>query len=166
MSDGAGAPGFQGIRFTEPEDLRTALTALGVPSRTLVIFRIFEYIRNMIKAAAILAFSALAHEHRLRVFRMLIRKGPGGMSAGDIAHRLAVPPSSLSFHLGQLERAGLIKSRRDQRRIIYAADIDGTRRVLAFLTEDCCDGHPEICGGLIAGYETRKRTPAKELKRR
>ncbi|MCH8197095.1 MAG: winged helix-turn-helix transcriptional regulator [Proteobacteria bacterium] len=113
----------------------------------------------MIKAVAILAFGALAHEHRLQVFRMLIRKGPGGISAGDIAHRLGVPPSSLSFHLGQLERAGLIKSWRDQRRIIYAADIDGTRRVLTFLTEDCCDGHPEICGGLIAGNEARKGTP-------
>ncbi len=96
----------------------------------------------------------------------MIRKGPGGMSAGDIAHRLGVTPSSLSFHLDRLERAGLIKSRRDRRRIIYAADIDGTRRVLTFLTEDCCDGHPEICGGLIAGHEAGKRTPAKELKRR
>ena len=108
----------------------------------------------MIKTAAILAFNALAHEHRLKVFRMLIRKGPVGMSAGDIANRLGVPPSSLSFHLGQLERAGLIKSWRNQRRIIYAADIAGTRRVLTFLTEDCCNGHPEICGGLVTGNET------------
>ncbi len=113
----------------------------------------------MIKATALLAFSALAHEHRLGVFKMLIRKGPGGMPAGDIAHRLAVPPSSLSFHLDRLERAGLIKSWRDQRRIIYAADIAGTRRLLAFLTEDCCDGHPEICGGLIAGGEAREGMP-------
>ena len=102
---------------------------------------------------------------------MLIRKGPAGMSAGDIAHRLAVPPSSLSFHLGQLERAGLIKSWRDRRRIIYAADIDGTRRVLTFLTEDCCDGHPEICGGLIVGNDAGKGTaankpPANKPKRR
>ena len=97
---------------------------------------------------------------------MLIRKGPGGMSAGDVAHRLGVPPSSLSFHLDRLERAGLIKSRRDRRRIIYAADIDGTRRVLTFLTEDCCDGHPEICGGLIAGNEARKGTPANKPRQR
>lgn len=108
----------------------------------------------MIKTAAIMAFNALAHEHRLKVFRMLIRKGPVGLSAGDIAHRLRLPPSSLSFHLGQLERAGLIKSWRQQRRIIYAIDIDGTRRVLTFLTEDCCNGHPEICGGLVKGSAT------------
>ncbi|MDH5558361.1 MAG: metalloregulator ArsR/SmtB family transcription factor [Alphaproteobacteria bacterium] len=97
---------------------------------------------------AIEAFAALAHAQRLAVFRMLVRIGPNGMAAGDIAARLDTPPSSLSFHLGQLERAGLIRSHRQSRHVIYAADIEGTRRLLSYLTEDCCEGRPELCGGL------------------
>jgi len=94
------------------------------------------------------AFAALAHQQRLAVFRMLVRIGPNGLAAGDIALRLETPPSSLSFHLGQLERAGLIRSRRESRHVIYAADIEGTRRLLSYLTEDCCGGRPELCGDL------------------
>ena len=97
---------------------------------------------------AIEAFAALAHPQRLAVFRMLVRTGPNGLAAGEIALRLETPPSSLSFHLSQLERAGLIRSRRQSRHVIYAADIEGTRRLLSFLTEDCCEGRPEICGDL------------------
>lgn len=103
----------------------------------------------MSESESIAALSALAHEHRLRVFRLLVRKGPDGLSAGDIAASLSLPPSSLSFHLSHLERAGLIHSRRAQRRIIYAADLDGMGRLLSFLTEDCCGGHPEICAPVI-----------------
>jgi DNA-binding transcriptional ArsR family regulator len=95
---------------------------------------------------AIEAFSALAQEHRLAVFRMLVREGPNGLPAGVIAARVAVPPSTLSHHLAHLERAGLLRSWRIERRIFYAVDIEGTRRLVAFLTEDCCQGHPEICG--------------------
>ena len=103
---------------------------------------------------AIEAFAALAHRQRLAVFRMLVRTGPNGLAAGDIALRLETPPSSLSFHLGQLERAGLIRSHRKSRHVIYAADIEGTRLLLSYLTEDCCEGRPELCGdlaGAIAG---------------
>ncbi len=99
---------------------------------------------------AIEAFGALAQEHRLAVFRLLVREGPEGLAAGAIASHLGVAPSSLSFHLTHLTRAGLIRSRRDQRRIIYSADIEGTRELLTYLTEDCCGGRPEICGGLGA----------------
>lgn len=95
---------------------------------------------------AIEALAALAHEHRLKVFRLLIREGPNGLPAGVIAERIAVPPSTLSHHLAHLERAGLLRSWRVERRIFYAVDLEGTRRLLAFLTEDCCQGHPEICG--------------------
>jgi DNA-binding transcriptional ArsR family regulator len=94
------------------------------------------------------AFAALAHAQRLAVFRMLVRTGPNGLAAGDIAQRLETPPSSLSFHLGLLERAGLIRSRRESRHVIYAPDIEGTRRLLSYLTDDCCEGRPELCGGL------------------
>ena len=94
---------------------------------------------------AIAAFSALAHPHRLKVFQILIKESPDGIPAGEIASRLGIPSSSLSFHLGHLERAGLIKSKRDQRRIVYSVDIEGTRGVISFLVKDCCDGHPEFC---------------------
>ena len=109
------------------------------------------------KSAAISAFDALAHDHRLNVFRMLIRKGPKGMAAGDIARELEIPPSSLSFHLGLLERAGLIESRRDRRRIIYSAHIEGIRELISFLTDDCCDGRPELCDGLFEGFDPQTR---------
>ena len=95
---------------------------------------------------AIEAFAALAQEHRLAVFRLLVREGPNGLPAGEIAERVAVPPSTLSHHLAHLERAGLLRSWRVERRIFYAVDMEGTRRLLTFLTEDCCQGHPELCG--------------------
>ncbi|MBK8176073.1 MAG: metalloregulator ArsR/SmtB family transcription factor [Rhodospirillales bacterium] len=95
---------------------------------------------------AIGALGALAQEHRLTVFRLLVCEGPSGLPAGEIADRIAVPPSTLSHHLAQLERAGLLRSWRVERRIFYAVDIEGTRRLVAFLTEDCCQGRPEICG--------------------
>jgi len=99
-----------------------------------------------------MALAALAQEHRLAVFRLLVREGPCGLPAGAIAARVGVPPSTLSHHLAHLERAGLVRSRREERRIYYALDIGGTRRLIGFLTEDCCRGQPEICG-----YETTRR---------
>ena len=100
-------------------------------------------------SAAIAAFAALAQETRLGIVRLLVQAGPNGLPAGGIAERLAVPPSTLSFHLKELDRAGLARSWRVQRQIRYAADFEGLRRLLAFLTADCCNGHPEICGGLV-----------------
>lgn len=97
---------------------------------------------------AIHALSALAHDTRLEIFRRLIRRGPEGLTAGSLAEQLNIPPSTLSHHLSQLERAGLLKSWRVQRQIFYAADYGGTRAFLAFLTQDCCGGRPEICAGL------------------
>lgn len=91
-------------------------------------------------------FAALSNEHRLAVFRLLMPAGPSGMPAGRIAETLGVPPSTLSAHLAQMCNAGLLRSTRRQRQIIYAIDIEGTRGMIAFLTEDCCRGRPEICG--------------------
>ena len=99
---------------------------------------------------AIAALSALAHEHRLRLFRLLMRRGPAGMAAGEIAEAVGIGASSVSFHAGALERAGLLRSRRDRRFVFYAVDLEGMRRLMTFLTEDCCEGHPEICGELAA----------------
>ena len=95
---------------------------------------------------ALLALSALAHHTRLAVFRLLIREGPAGLPAGTIAERVGATPPTLSTHLAQLQRAGLITSRRVQRQIFYAAHVDGIRQLLTFLTEDCCQGRPELCG--------------------
>jgi ArsR family transcriptional regulator, arsenate/arsenite/antimonite-responsive transcriptional repressor len=95
---------------------------------------------------AIAAFSALAQGTRLQVFRLLVQAGPNGMNAGDIAEAVDALPSTMSHHLGGLERAGLAVSRRDGRSVIYAVDYEGTRRLIAFLTEDCCEGRPELCG--------------------
>jgi DNA-binding transcriptional ArsR family regulator len=95
---------------------------------------------------AIKAFAALAQEHRLRVFRLLVRHAPEGLPAGQIAAQLGVPASTMSVHLAQLERAGLLRSWREQRRILYAVETEGIRQVIMFLTEDCCGGRPELCG--------------------
>jgi DNA-binding transcriptional ArsR family regulator len=86
------------------------------------------------------ALAALAQESRLEVFRRLVQAGPEGLSAGSIAERVGIPPATLSFHLSQLGHAGLVDSRRQGRNVIYAADYLGMRRLLAFLTENCCGG--------------------------
>ncbi len=99
---------------------------------------------------AVAALAALAHADRLAAFRMLVRAGPNGMASGEIAEALSIPPTRMSFHLATLERAKLLRSWRDGRRILYAASYDDMRQLLAFLNEDCCSGNPEICGNLGA----------------
>lgn len=103
--------------------------------------------------SAVEALAALAQETRLRVFRLLVAAGPGGLPAGEVAQAAGVPASTLSFHLERLERAGLLRSCRRGRQILYAAELENMRRLLAFLTADCCNGHPELCGGLLAVVE-------------
>ena len=92
------------------------------------------------------AFAAIAQEHRLRVFKRLTEIAPEGLTAGDIARELDIPASTLSTHLAQLQRAGLLRSWRQQRHIFYTIDMDGTRRLVDYLIHDCCRGHPELCG--------------------
>lgn len=93
---------------------------------------------------AIEALGALAHATRLKVFRLLVRQGPQGLPAGDIASRLGVHAATMSHHLGLLERAGLLRSWRVARQVFYAADFKGMRGLIAYLAEDCCAGLPEI----------------------
>jgi protein-tyrosine-phosphatase/DNA-binding transcriptional ArsR family regulator len=93
-------------------------------------------------------FAALSQETRLDLLRLLIGAGPHGLPAGDIASRLGVPSSTLSFHLAALERAGLTHATRHGRQIVHAARIAGVRRLLGFLTETCCGGRAELCGDL------------------
>jgi ArsR family transcriptional regulator, arsenate/arsenite/antimonite-responsive transcriptional repressor len=100
--------------------------------------------------SAVSALSALAHPSRLEVFRLLVRVGPEGMAAGEIARVTQSLPNTLSTNLGVLASAGLVSARRDGRSIIYAAGFDQMRELLAFLMEDCCGGNAEICAPLAA----------------
>ena len=84
------------------------------------------------------ALQALAQESRLELFRLLVRRGTAGIPAGQIAERLGVPPTTLSFHLAQLSQAGLIAGRREGRRILYAADYGRMQALLDFLMDNCC----------------------------
>ena len=93
------------------------------------------------------AFLALAQETRLAAYRLLVKAGPAGLPAGEIAESLSVNSSTLSRHLAQLERANLLRSWRVQRQVFYAIDWQGTHRLLRFLLEDCCKADPAIWSG-------------------
>ncbi|QEZ43888.1 ArsR/SmtB family transcription factor [Cupriavidus oxalaticus] len=91
---------------------------------------------------ALEALAALAHSIRLSVFRLLVQAGPQGLAAGRIAELMEMPASSLSFHLKELHRAGLLASRQDGRSIIYMARFETMNALLGYLTENCCSGNP------------------------
>jgi DNA-binding transcriptional ArsR family regulator len=84
------------------------------------------------------ALGALAHEHRLAIFRLLVERGPEGLSAGRIADSVGLVPSSLTFHLQNLQRAGLITQQRLSRQLIYSADFGAMNGLIGYLTENCC----------------------------
>jgi DNA-binding transcriptional ArsR family regulator len=116
--------------------------------------------------STVTALSALAQEWRLAAFRLLVQAGPGGLAAGEIAARLGLAPATLSFHLSQLERAGLVTSNRRGRRIIYAADFARMQGLMDFLTENCCGGGDAACAAPPAlehprlGRSGRRATPS------
>ena len=89
---------------------------------------------------AVAALGAIAHDHRLALYRMLVVEGPAGLPAGAIAERLDMPPSSLTFHLQQMRHAGVVTQRRVGRQVIYAADFAAMNGLVAYLTENCCGG--------------------------
>ena len=88
--------------------------------------------------------SALSHETRLRIVRFLVQCGREGASAGDVANHVGAASSRASFHLSNLENAGVITSERQSRRIIYIVNFENLGGLIAFLLEDCCGGHPDI----------------------
>jgi DNA-binding transcriptional ArsR family regulator len=95
--------------------------------------------------AAVSALAALAQETRLAAYRFLVAAGESGLPAGEIAAKLEVPPATLSFHLKELAHAGLVSSRNEGRFVIYAADYAVMSGLIAFLSEECCAGRPELC---------------------
>ena len=120
----------------------------------------------MHRRQALSGFAALSQDTRLGIVRLLVKTGPEGMGAGQIADEIGVSASNLSFHLKELLHAGLVESERDARAIIYTANYDTLRGLIGFLMKDCCGGRPEICApilsdaGCCAPLKTRKRTNA------
>jgi DNA-binding transcriptional ArsR family regulator len=108
---------------------------------------------------AVAALGALAHDTRLALYRLLVERGPDGLPAGVIAERLDVPPSSLTFHLQHLHRAGLITQRRVSRQLIYAADFGAMNGLIGYLTQNCCAGG--VCAPACAPAAAPARTKRK-----
>jgi ArsR family transcriptional regulator len=111
---------------------------------------------------AVAALGALAHEHRLAAYRLLVQAGPDGLPAGAIAEQLGTPPSTLTFHLQQLLHAGLVTQRRASRQIIYAMVPTAMNGLVAYLTENCCGGQAtcaHACEPATPAARSRK-TPA------
>jgi ArsR family transcriptional regulator len=110
---------------------------------------------------AVAALAALAQENRLEVFRLLVQAGPDGMAAGHVAEKLGLAPNTLTFHFDRLRTAGLVTVRRDGRSMIYAARYETMKGLVAFLTENCCQGVPEAC----APYESKPSRSARKKER-
>lgn len=100
--------------------------------------------------STIAALSALAQPTRLDTYRLLVRHEPDGLAAGNIARALDVPQNTMSAHLAILARAGLVRSERHSRSIVYRADLDRLRDVMLFLVKDCCAGNAALCAPLVA----------------
>ena len=111
---------------------------------------------------AVSALAALANDHRLALFRLLVRAGEEGLPAGAIATELAVPNSSLSFHLAHLNQAGLIKQERRGRSLIYSADYAAMNALIGYLMENCCAGAASGCGPEAACDTQRSTTGRKK----
>ena len=111
---------------------------------------------------AVRALSGLAQHSRLAIFRLLVQAGPGGIAAGAIGEKLALPPATLSFHLAGLTRAGLAQSRQEGRFVIYTADFENMNRLVGYLTENCCGGQScapaASCQPAIAKGEKHEKT--------
>jgi ArsR family transcriptional regulator len=106
------------------------------------------------------ALGALAHEHRLAIYRLLVQRGPEGLPAGAIGERVGLVPSSLTFHLQNLQHAGLIAQRRESRQLFYSADFVVMNGLVGYLTENCCGNSGAECSPSCA-----PASPAKAVKR-
>jgi DNA-binding transcriptional ArsR family regulator len=107
--------------------------------------------------AVIDALGGLAHEHRLAIYRLLVQRGPDGLPAGVIGQRVGLLPSSLTFHLQNLQRAGLITQRRESRQLIYSADFAVMNGLVGYLTENCCGNSGSQCCPPALAVKSAKR---------
>jgi DNA-binding transcriptional ArsR family regulator len=107
--------------------------------------------------AVIEALGGLAHEHRLAIYRLLVQRGPEGLPAGIIGQRVGLLPSSLTFHLQNLQRAGLITQRRESRQLIYSADFAVMNGLVGYLTENCCGNGDSECCPPVSSAKPAKR---------
>jgi ArsR family transcriptional regulator, arsenate/arsenite/antimonite-responsive transcriptional repressor len=113
----------------------------------------------MEKSNAVAALGALAQDHRLEAYRLLVEAGPDGMPAGDVAAAVGLAPNTLTFHLDRLRQAGLVTVRRDGRSMIYAARYDTMNALIGYLTENCCRGSSDACATAVECRPARsKRT--------
>jgi DNA-binding transcriptional ArsR family regulator len=126
----------------------------------------------MEKSDALAVLAALAQESRLDVFRLLVQAGTDGMPAGQIGERLGLPSATLSFHLNHLKQSGLVTCRRESRSLIYTAEYAAMNDLLAYLTENCCQGDVSACGVNLCDPKTiskgiaRHEAPARSRRRR
>ena len=117
----------------------------------------FHYSRTMEMKQAVEALAALAQSSRLQVYRLLVEAGPEGLPAGRIGEALQLPPATLSFHLSQLTRAGLARSRQEGRFVIYSADFDVTNSLVGYLSENCCGGRACAPAPRSVAIKSRRR---------
>jgi ArsR family transcriptional regulator, arsenate/arsenite/antimonite-responsive transcriptional repressor len=117
----------------------------------------------MEKREAIATLVALGHETRLDIFRLLMQAGPEGLPAGRIGERLGLPPATLSFHLSQLKHADLVTFRRESRSLIYSAAYPAMNALLAYMTENCCQGETAACSPISSTCQPKElhETPAR-----
>lgn len=121
--------------------------------------QLFDIFRNVERNEAIVALAALAQDSRLATYRLLVSAGPAGLSAGEVAARLGLPPNTLSFHFDRLRQAGLVTVRREGRSMIYAARFDTMNALIAYLTEHCCGGRRELCAPAASPIRASERQP-------
>ena len=108
--------------------------------------------------SAVILLSSIAQEARLDIFRTLVQAGITGLSAGNIAEKLGIPNSTLSFHLKELSHAGLVNARQESRFIYYSANYQAMNNLLAYLTENCCAGEQVCCPDMACDTSTKEKT--------
>jgi DNA-binding transcriptional ArsR family regulator len=111
----------------------------------------------MERSDAVTALAALAQDHRLETYRLLVQAGHDGLPAGEVAARIGLPPNTLTFHFDRLRQAGLVTVRREGRQMIYAARYDTMNALLGYLTENCCKGAPDACAPAAACKPARAK---------
>ena len=115
----------------------------------------------MEKSDALAALAALAQDHRLETYRLLVQAGPEGMLAGEVAAAIGLPPNTLTFHFDRLRQAGLVTVRRDGRSMIYAARYDTMNSLLGYLSENCCRGSGQACDAPVEACKPTRRKRAR-----